>query len=89
MAFECKSNWFELIIQMHVYRFLSVLISIEKRLAMELISRTMQDMQHNEIDQVTEVSSAEQSSTAANMNKYSIFRFCFVQIFISNNESFF
>jgi hypothetical protein len=42
-------------------------ISIEKRLAMELISRTMHDMQYHENDFLSD---CDQSPTSSNMNKF-------------------
>ncbi|CAF2311438.1 unnamed protein product [Rotaria sp. Silwood2] len=40
----------------------------EKRLARELISRTMQDMQNQDNDTISDLSTSDQSSTAANFN---------------------
>ncbi len=54
--------------------YLFFIYSIEKRLAMELISRTMQDMQNNEIDPFLDNSisdlSAITTTSSANLNKY-------------------
>ena len=44
-----------------------IIISLEKRLAMELISRTMQDMQNHENGYFSDLISADQSSS--NLNK--------------------
>ncbi len=56
----------------NIYLFFIYLI--EKRLAMELISRTMQDMQNNEIDPFLDNSTSDLSAitttSAANLNKY-------------------
>ncbi len=73
MAYKCKSNRFELFIKLYKYLFILYLF-IEKRLAMELISRTMQDMQNNEIDPFSDNSASDLSTittaSATNLNKY-------------------
>ena len=45
------------------------LISVEKRLAMELISRTMCDLQSREYDYPSELSFVDQTSASCNYNK--------------------
>lgn len=54
--------------------FLHLGLVLEKRLAMELITRTMQDMQNRDTDVVSEVTTSDFSTaptpTAPNLNKY-------------------
>ncbi len=73
MAYKCKSNRFELFIELYKYLF-TLYLFVEKRLAMELISRTMQDMQNNEIDPFSDNSASDLSTittaSATNLNKY-------------------
>ena len=45
------------------------LLVLEKRLAMELISRTMQDMQTHENEISSDVSATDSSTVGSNLNK--------------------
>ncbi len=56
-----------------IYVYIFVFISIEKRLAMELISRTMQDMQSQDSELLSDALNSDQSSTT-NINKYFFFK---------------
>lgn len=67
MADESQSNRFDQDTEFFPKR--KCLISLEKRLAMELISRTMHDIQSREQDYLSESFISDQTSVPSNYNK--------------------